>query len=81
MNKNQLLLEHISHSGVKTITLTHQELEYILGLKSPKTAINNRVFWMNPKNIRRVQSLIGLSTDYSCKVRLKERIVIFQKSN
>ena len=80
MNKNQPLLEHISNSGVETITLTYQELEDILGLKLPKTAVNYRVFWENSKNRRRVQSLLGLSSKYECKVRLKERIVIFQKN-
>jgi hypothetical protein len=80
MNKNQPLLEHISNSGVETITLTYQELEGILGLKLPKTAINYRAFWKNSKNRKRVQSLLGLSSSYACKVRLKERIVIFQKN-
>jgi hypothetical protein len=80
MNKNQPLLEHINNSGVETITLTYQELENILGLKLPKTAINYRAFWENSKNRRRVQSLLGLSSRYACKVRLKERIVIFQKN-
>ena len=80
MNKNQPLLENISNSGVETITLTYRELEDILGLKLPKTAINYRAFWENSKNRRRVQSLLGLSCKYACKVRLKERIVIFQKN-
>jgi hypothetical protein len=80
VNKNQPLLEHISPSGVETITLTYHELEDILGLKLPKTAMNYRAFWENSKNIRRVQSLLGLSSMYACKVRLRERVVIFKKS-
>jgi len=80
MNKNRPLLERISNSGVETITLNYQELEDILGLKLPKTAINYRAFWENSKNKKRVQSLLGLSSMYSCKVKLKERVVIFQKS-
>jgi hypothetical protein len=80
MNKNQPLLEQISNSGVETITLTLQDLEKILGMKMPKTATNYRAFWENSKNRRRIQSLLGLSSRYACKVRLKERIVIFQKN-
>ena len=80
MIKNQPLLEHKSNSGVETIILKYQELEDILGLKMPKTATNYRVFWENSKNIRRIQSLLGLSSRYACKVRLKERVVIFQKT-
>jgi hypothetical protein len=79
MNKNQPLLEHISNSGIETITLSYRELEDILGLKLPKTAINYRAFWENSKNKRRVQSLLGLSSNYECKVKLGERIVIFRK--
>jgi hypothetical protein len=81
MNKKQPLIEHVSNSSVETITLTYLELEGILGLKLPKTAINYRVFWEKSKNKRRVQSLLGLSSSYKCKVKLKERVVIFQKSN
>ena len=80
MNKNQPLFEQISNSGVETITLTLQDLENILGMKMPKTAANYRAFWENSKNRRRIQSLLGLSSMYTCKVRLKERIVIFQKN-
>jgi hypothetical protein len=79
MSKNQPLLEHTSNSGVVTITFTYQDLEGILGLKMPKTATNYRAFWENSKNIKRIQSLLGLSSKYACKVRFKERIVIFQK--
>ena len=79
MNKNQPLLDHISSSGVQTITLQNYELNNILGLKLPKTAQNYRVFWENSKNRTRVQSLLGLSSGYTCKVKLKERVVIFQK--
>jgi len=80
MNKNQPLLEHISNSGVETITLTYQELEDILGLRLPKTAINYRAFWENSKNKKRVQSLLGLSSRYACKVKIKERVIVFRKS-
>jgi hypothetical protein len=80
MNKNQPLIEHISPSGVETITLSNREITDILGLQLPKTALNYRVFWENSKNKRRVQSLLGLPSSYTCKVKLKERIVIFQKS-
>ena len=80
MNKNQPLLEHISNSGVETITLTYQELEDILGLRLPKTAINYRAFWENAKNKKRVQSLLGLSSRYACKVKIKERVIVFRKS-
>ncbi len=80
MNKNQPLLEQISNSGVETITLTYQELEHILGLRLPKTAINYRAFWENSKNKKRVQSLLGLSSRYACKVKLKERVIVFRKS-
>jgi hypothetical protein len=79
MNKNQPLSEHISNSGVETITLSYRDLEDILGLKLPKTAINHRVFWKNSKNKRRVQSLLGLSSSYQCKVKLRERMIIFTK--
>ena len=80
MNKNQPLLDHISPTGVETITLSSQEINKILGLKLPKTALNYRTFWENYKNRTRVQSLLGLSSSYTCKVKLKERVVIFQKS-
>jgi hypothetical protein len=79
MNKPQPLKERISTSGVETITLSNQEICDILGLQMPKTAVNYRVFWENSKNKMRVQSLLGLSSSYTCKVKLKERIVIFQK--
>jgi hypothetical protein len=80
MNKNQPLLDHISPAGVETITLNTQEINNILGLKLPKTALNYRAFWEKSKNRNRVQSLLGLSSSYTCKVKLKERIVIFQKN-
>jgi hypothetical protein len=80
MNKNQPLLDHISPTGIETITLNTQEINKILGLKLPKTALNYRMFWENSKNRTRVQSLLGLSSSYTCKVKLKERVVIFQKS-
>jgi hypothetical protein len=80
MNKNQPLLEHISPSGMQTITLSTQEINNILGLQLPKTALNYRVFWENSKNRNRVQSLLGLSSSYTCKVKLKERVVIFKKN-
>ena len=80
MNKNQPLLDHISPTGVETITLNSQEINKILGLKLPKTALNYRTFWENSKNRTRVQSLLGLSSSYTCKIKLKERVVIFQKS-
>jgi hypothetical protein len=79
MNKNQPLLDHISSSGVETITLKNYEINNILGLQLPKTAQNYRVFWENSKNRTRVQNLLGLSSSYTCKVKLKERVVIFQK--
>jgi hypothetical protein len=79
MNKNQPFLDHISSSGVETITLQNHEIYNILGLKTPKTALNYRVFWENSNNRRRVQNLLGLSSGYTCKVKLKERVVIFQK--
>jgi hypothetical protein len=81
MNKNQPLLDHLSSSGVETITLQNQEIYNILGLQLPKTALNYRVFWENSKNRTRVQSLLGLSSSYTCKVKLKERVVIFQKKH
>jgi hypothetical protein len=80
MNKNQPLLDHISPTGVETITLNTQEINNILGLKLPKTALNYRTFWENSKNRKRVQSLLGLSSSYNCRVKLKERVVIFQKN-
>jgi hypothetical protein len=79
MNKNQPFLEHISSSGVETITLQNNEINNILGLQLPKTAQNYRVFWENSRNRTRVQNLLGLSSCYTCKVKLKERVVIFQK--
>jgi hypothetical protein len=79
MNKTQPILEHISPSGVQTITLSAQEINNILGLQLPKTALNYRAFWENSKNRSRVQSLLGLSSNYNCKVKIKERVVIFQK--
>ena len=80
MNKNQPLLDHISPSGVETITLNTREINDILGLQLPKTALNYRAFWKNSKNRTRVQNLLGLSSSYTCKVKLKERVVIFQKN-
>ena len=79
MNKNQPLLDQINSSGVETITLQNQEIYNILGLQLPKTALNYRLFWENSKNRTRVQNLLGLSSSYTCKVKLKERVVIFQK--
>jgi hypothetical protein len=80
MNKNQPLLEHVSALGVETITLTNREFKDILGLQLPKTAKNYRAFWQNSKNSQRVQSLLGLSSSYTCKVKFRERVVTFQKS-
>ena len=79
MTKNQPLLEHVSLSGVETINLNYQEITDLLGLQLPKTATNLRGFWNNSYNRRRVQNQLGLSSRYTCKVKLKERIVIFQK--
>ena len=79
MNKNQSLLQHISDSEVETITLTGQDFKDMIGLQLPKTATNYRAFWGNSKNKQRVQSLLGLSYGYTCKVKYKERVVIFQK--
>ena len=79
MTKNLALLEHVSLSGVETINLNYQEISEILGLQLPKTAQNLRGFWGNSNNRRRVQNQLGLSSNYTCKVKLKERIVIFQK--
>ncbi len=79
MSKNQPFADRTSVSGVETITLTNQELTDALGLQLPKTAVNYRVFWENAKNKKRVQSLLGLSSSYRCKVKFRERVVIFQK--
>jgi len=81
MNKTQPLLDHISPSGLQTITLNAQEINIILGLQLPKTSLNYKAFWENPKNRTRVQSLLGLSSNYTCKVKLKERVVIFKKKH
>ena len=79
MYKNQSYSDHLSNPASETITLTSQEFRDILGLQLPKTAVNYRAFWGKPKNKKRVQSLLGLSSSYTCKVKFKERVVIFQK--
>jgi hypothetical protein len=79
MYKTQSYSDNISNPADETITLTSQEFRDILGLQLPKTAINYRTFWENPKNKKRVKSLLGLSSSYTCKVKLKERVVIFKK--
>jgi hypothetical protein len=79
MTKNLPLLEHVSLSGVETISLNYREITDILGLQLPKTTLNCRVFWNNSKNKSRIQSLLGLSSSYTCRVKLEKRIVIFQK--
>jgi len=79
MARNLALLEHVSVSGVETINLNYQEISDILGLQLPKTAQNLRGFWGKSNNRRRVQNQLGLSSKYTCRVNLKERIVIFQK--
>jgi hypothetical protein len=79
MTRNLVLLEHASVSGVETINLNYQEISNILGLELPKTAQNLRGFWRKSNNRRRVQNQLGLSSRYTCEVKLKERIVIFQK--
>ncbi len=78
MYKNQSYSGHLGNPD-ETVTFTSQEFRAILGLQLPKTAINYRVFWENPKNKKRVQSLLGLSSSYTCKVNYKERVVIFKK--
>jgi hypothetical protein len=79
MYKNPSYSDHLGNSADETITLTSQEFRDMLGLQIPKTAVNYRAFWENPKNQKRVQSLLGLSSSYSCKVKFKERVVIFRK--
>jgi hypothetical protein len=79
MTKNPPLIEHVSLSGVETINLNYQEITDLLGLQLPKTAQNLRGFWGKSNNRKRVQNQLGLSSRYTCKVKLKERIVIFQK--
>jgi hypothetical protein len=79
MTRNSPFVEHVSLSGVETINLNYQEITDLLGLQLPKTATNLRGFWNNSNNRRRVQNQLGLSSRYKCTVKLKERIVIFQK--
>ena len=79
MYKTQSYSDTIGNPEDETITLTSQEFRDMLGLQLPKTAVNYRAFWENPKNKKRVQNLLGLSSCYTCKVKLKERVVIFKK--
>lgn len=68
-----------TNQAYDTVTLTSQEFRDMLGLQLPKTAVNYRAFWQNPKNQKRVQNMLGLSPGYTCKVRYKERVVTFSK--
>jgi hypothetical protein len=79
MHKNQPILNQDCEVFTDIITMTSQEFRDTLGLQLPKTAVNYRSFWENPKNRKRVQSLIGLPSSYTCNVRYKERVVVFTK--
>jgi hypothetical protein len=59
MYKPQSYSDNISNPEDETITLTSQDCRDMLGLQLPKTAINYRAFWKNPKNKKRVQNLLG----------------------
>ena len=79
MNKPSSHSQRLSNPAVDTITIRSQDFKGMIGLQLPKTAANYRAFWANPKNKKRVQSLLGLSSSYSCQVKFDERVVIFQK--
>ena len=79
MYKNQSYSGSIGNPADEIVTFASQEFRDMLGLQLPKTAINYRVFWENPENKKRVQSLLGLFSSYTCKVNYKERLVIFKK--
>jgi hypothetical protein len=79
MNKTSLHLQRLSNPAVDTITIKSHEFKALIGLQLPKTATNYRAFWANPKNKKRVQSLLGISSGYTCTVKFKERIVVFRK--
>ena len=58
MNKPSSHSQRLSNPAVDTITIRSQDFKGMIGLQLPKTAANYRAFWANPKNKKRVQSLL-----------------------